>query len=89
MKFTFSNGSEFSVWRSHNCDECKFDFSQKGKEIVSNCPMEEAIALNMAGIEIPQELLEKYIGDDKNCKLKNVDLTPEDPRQVKLTDITE
>ena len=86
----FSNGSSFMSWRNVNCDQCKYDVD---KNMKSHCPMEEAIALNMAGVEIPEELQVKYFGrlyetnDVPDCKLKNVDLQPEDPRQVKLTEI--
>ena len=89
MSYLFSNGSAFDYWRSQNCDGCKFDVDRE--TLKANCPMEEAIALNMADIPIPKELRVKYFGSESgslpNCLLKNVDITPVDPRQVTINEV--
>lgn len=87
----FSNGNEFLNWRSHNCDECKFDIELDSRgNLVVKCPMENAIARLMLDDPIPGKLEKKYLDEKGNCKLKNVDpIEPDDPRQVKITDLIE
>ncbi len=87
----FSNGSEFLNWREHNCDECKFDVElDDNDDFVAKCPMENAIAMLMVDVPIPEELEKKYLDEKGHCKLKNVDpIEPDDPRQVKITELIE
>lgn len=57
---TFSNGTEYMMWRERNCDRCKKDVEIKGNDYITHCDIEEAISLGaVTDGEVPDDIYKR------------------------------
>ncbi len=66
----FSNGTNFMIWESRNCDQCA-SMGEVDKIGNSECPIETAIAMSQGTGEIEEQFAKEILDEDKNlCKCK-------------------
>jgi hypothetical protein len=66
----FSNGTNFMVWESNNCDECA-NMGEPDKDGNSPCPIETAIAMSQMSGEIEEQFAKEILDENENlCKCK-------------------
>lgn len=66
----FSNGTDFMVWESNNCDQCA-SMGEVDDDGNSNCRIETAIAISQMTGKIEEQFAKEILDDDEDlCKCK-------------------